>query len=136
MTNLDTIRALEPAAAPAPSVSLPTAEPVAYAADGRPIYQVSEEDLDADTYFTFQRMAAQNKKSPEEAMKWLMLRLFTVGEGCDRMTVEHISGKPSQNPLCIGFRALAQLGTLTGEFVSGMPTGKDSSTSADSLDGV
>ncbi|HEY9737555.1 MAG TPA: hypothetical protein V6D06_14775 [Trichocoleus sp.] len=136
MTNLDTIRALEPAAAPAPSVSLPTSEPVAQAWDGRPLYQVDEEDLDADVFFQFQRMASQNRKNPDEAMRWLLLRLFTIGENRDRMTLDHIGGKPSQNPLCIGFRALAKLSTITGEFVSGMPTGKDSSTSADSLDGV
>ncbi|MBD2261374.1 hypothetical protein [Pseudanabaena sp. FACHB-2040] len=134
-TNLEVIRTLEPAAAPASSVSLPSSDPVAHAWDGRPIYQISEEDLDADAYFQFQRMATQNKKNPDEAMRWLMIRLFTLGD-CDRMTLDHISGKPSQNPQCIGFKALAILGTLTGQFVSGMPSGKDSSTSADLQDGV
>lgn len=96
--------------------------------DGRTVEQIDEEELDGDLFFRFQRVSIQHKDKPDEAMKWLIMRLFTVcGEP---MKIDHLSEKPSQGGL--GFRAVAQLGTLAGEFMQGLPNPKTSSTSVDS----
>ncbi|MDX2215522.1 MAG: hypothetical protein SFY66_19820 [Oculatellaceae cyanobacterium bins.114] len=99
--------------------------------DGRTIEQIDEEELDGDLYFRFQRESVKHKNAPDEAMKWLMMRLFTVGG--EPLTIDHLTEKPSQGGL--GFRAVASLGNLAGEFIQGLPNPKTQSSSVSSQAG-
>jgi len=103
---------------------------VATLKDGRIIEQIDEDSLSGELYFQFQRMAVKYKTTPDEAMRWLMLKLFLV-DG-KPMNIDHLNEKP---PIGLGFRAIATLGTKTSEFVQGLPDPKESSGEANTLAG-
>lgn len=94
--------------------------------DGRVVTQVDEDDLSTDVYFRFQKISVQHKNNPEEAMRWLMVRLFLV-DG-QPLTIDHLSEKP---PVGVGFRVAALLGNITAKFLGGLPSPKTSSISDD-----
>jgi hypothetical protein len=94
--------------------------------DGRVVTQIDEDDLSTDVYFRFQKISVQYKENPQEAMRWLMVRLFLI-DG-KPLTIEHLSEKP---PVGIGFTAAALLGNITATFLRGLPSPKKSSISDD-----
>lgn len=115
----------------------PWADPatVAVTKDGRVIKQVDEDDLDAEIILKYQAMAAkafrQKKGGDREivipqfvtASQWMMMQLFTV-DG-QPLAINHLSGKPSTNPQCLGLMVIAKLSVIATNLISEIPQGKD-----------
>ena len=107
---------------------------VAIAKDGRIVRQIDEDEIDAEVIFRYQAMAAksfrQSKSGEREivvnhfatATQYLILNLFTV-DG-QPITIDHLTGRPSQNPTSLGLSIVSRLATIATEQVSGTPQGK------------
>ena len=101
---------------------------------GQVIRQIDEDDLSCDIILRYQAMAAKAFKQVKgereilvnqfmTASQWLMMQLFTVDH--QPLTINHLTGKPSENPECIGFKAIAKMNAIANNLVSEMPEGKD-----------
>lgn len=107
---------------------------VAVTKDGRVIRQIDEDELDAQLPLQYSTKVAKSvrhqgqKKEIQDhaflaASEWLILQLFTI-DG-NPLTIDHITGKHSQNPDSVGPYITGILSTLSQKIIGGTPEGKD-----------